>query len=29
MDELIDLIMHEGDFHPSEEVVRQLLSLGE
>jgi hypothetical protein len=29
MDELIDLIMHEGDFHPSEEVVRQLLALGE
>lgn len=21
MDELIDQIMHEGDFHPSEEVV--------
>ena len=29
MDELIDQIMHEGDFHPSEEVVRQLLALGE
>ncbi len=29
MDELIDQIMHEGDFHPSEEVVRRLLALGE
>lgn len=29
MEELIDVIMREGDFHPSEEVVRRLLSLGE
>lgn len=29
MEELIDLIMREGDFHPSEVVVRKLLSLGE
>lgn len=28
MDELIEAIMQEGDFHPSEEVVRKLLSLG-
>lgn len=29
MEDLIDVIMREGDFHPSEEVVRRLLSLGE
>lgn len=28
MDELIDLIKQEGNFHPSEEVIRKLLSLG-
>lgn len=27
MDELVEAIMQEGNFHPSEEIVRKFLSL--